>query len=165
MRKSKRTGFEAYRCRAGGAAVILLMFAFLVAGCTSETPEAVSQAPVGTTATPAPTHTPLATHMPYPTPTATTAPTDAPRPTATAAPTDTPRPTATATPTPTAIPTPEPTLAPAERERAALIALYEATAGSDWTDSTGWLSDAPVGEWHGVTIDDDGLVTQVALLE
>ena len=73
--------------------------------------------------------------------------------------------TATPTPAPTAIPTPEPTLAPAERERAVLVALYEATAGSDWTDSTGWLSDAPVGEWHGVTVDDDGLVTQLSLLE
>lgn len=46
-----------------------------------------------------------------------------------------------------------------------MVALYEARAGSDWTDSTGWLSDAQVGEWHGVTVDDDGLVTQLALLE
>ena len=37
-------------------------------------------------------------------------------------------------------------------ERVALGRLYEATNGPDWTDNTNWLTDAPVEEWHGVTV-------------
>ncbi len=36
-------------------------------------------------------------------------------------------------------------------ERAALAALYNATGGSDWQNNSGWLSNAPVGDWFGVT--------------
>ncbi len=44
-------------------------------------------------------------------------------------------------------------------DRDALVALYDATRGAeDWIDSTNWLSDAPLGEWHGVTTDADGRV-------
>ncbi len=35
-----------------------------------------------------------------------------------------------------------------------LMALYEATDGDNWKDNTNWLSDKPVGEWHGVTTDE-----------
>ena len=38
-------------------------------------------------------------------------------------------------------------------QMSALAALYEATDGDDWTDNTNWLSDKPVGEWHGVMVD------------
>ena len=48
-------------------------------------------------------------------------------------------------------------------DRAALEALYDATDGPNWTDSTNWKTDAPLGEWFGVTTDTDGRVTTVAL--
>ena len=35
-------------------------------------------------------------------------------------------------------------------DRAALAALYHATAGDDWKDNTNWLSDEPLEEWYGV---------------
>ena len=36
-------------------------------------------------------------------------------------------------------------------DRAALVALYNATGGASWRFSTNWLSDRPLGAWHGVT--------------
>ena len=50
-----------------------------------------------------------------------------------------------------------------QRDRAALVALYAATDGANWDDNTGWLSDAPLSEWHGVTTDTDGRVTELDL--
>ena len=41
-------------------------------------------------------------------------------------------------------------------DRATLVALYEATGGSDWTFSENWLTDAPINEWSGVLISDYG---------
>ena len=35
-------------------------------------------------------------------------------------------------------------------ERAALVALYHATGGDNWTINHKWLSDAPISEWYGV---------------
>ena len=35
-------------------------------------------------------------------------------------------------------------------DRAALVALYEATDGPNWIDSENWLTDAPLEEWYGV---------------
>ena len=46
-------------------------------------------------------------------------------------------------------------------EWAALVALYEATDGDNWTDSDNWLTDAPLGEWFGIQTDDDGRVTVI----
>ncbi len=65
-------------------------------------------------------------------------------------------------------PTANSTLAPNEPlrtslETAALTAFYNATNGPGWTDNTAWLSDAPVGEWHGVAVNDDGGVIGLAL--
>ena len=37
-----------------------------------------------------------------------------------------------------------------KREREALIALYNATDGDNWTNNENWCSDKPVGEWYGV---------------
>lgn len=37
-------------------------------------------------------------------------------------------------------------------EQQALIALYESTAGDNWQQNDGWLSDAPPGAWYGVTV-------------
>ena len=38
-----------------------------------------------------------------------------------------------------------------QQEREALIALYEATGGDNWTDNTNWCSDKPLSEWYGVS--------------
>ena len=48
-------------------------------------------------------------------------------------------------------------------DRAALVALYNATNGPEWTNRTNWLSDRPLGEWYGVTTDAGGRVTGVDL--
>lgn len=37
-----------------------------------------------------------------------------------------------------------------QQEKEALIALYEATGGENWTDNTNWCSDKPLEEWYGV---------------
>ena len=52
-----------------------------------------------------------------------------------------------------------------DSDRAALIALYDATGGANWTNRTNWLSDEPLEHWYGVTTDDDGRVTQLLLRE
>ncbi len=47
-------------------------------------------------------------------------------------------------------------------DRAALVALYDATGGGSWTDSAGWKTDQPLGDWHGVTTDSEtGRVTSL----
>ena len=57
--------------------------------------------------------------------------------------------------------------APAQGSRAAdreaLVALYNATGGPNWKENTNWLSDEPIGEWHGVTVDDSGRVIGLRL--
>ena len=50
-------------------------------------------------------------------------------------------------------------------DRAALVALYNATDGDNWTDKENWLSDEPLGEWRGVTTDDEGRVIELRLWE
>ena len=47
--------------------------------------------------------------------------------------------------------------------RAALVALYKATDGDNWTNNTNWLSDKPLREWHGVRTDDNEWVTSLEL--
>ena len=48
-------------------------------------------------------------------------------------------------------------------DRAALTALYNATDGENWRNNTNWMSDKPLGEWHGVTTDAQGRVTELVL--
>ncbi len=48
-------------------------------------------------------------------------------------------------------------------ERAALTALYHATDGPHWANNANWLTDAPLGHWHGVTTAADGRVVEVDL--
>ena len=45
-----------------------------------------------------------------------------------------------------------------EGDRAALEALYQATDGPNWERSGNWLTDAPLGDWDGVTADGYGRV-------
>ena len=47
-------------------------------------------------------------------------------------------------------------------ERDALAAIYNATGGANWTNSANWLTDEPVGLWHGVTMEAIG---HVAILD
>ena len=48
-------------------------------------------------------------------------------------------------------------------DRAALVALYEATDGPNWRNNDGWLTDAPPGDWYGVETDGSGRVTVLEL--
>ncbi len=50
-----------------------------------------------------------------------------------------------------------------EIDKAALIALYNATDGDNWTDNTNWLSDEPIGDWYGVNTDQSGYVISINL--
>ena len=56
--------------------------------------------------------------------------------------------------------------ADAAGDRAALVALYNATGGANWKDNTNWLSDAPISQWHGVAAAySDGRVIALSLVE
>ena len=79
-------------------------------------------------------------------------------------------------PTPVATPTQSPTPMPASSatpdpldgiaaDRAALTAFYHATGGPNWINNDNWLTNAPLGQWYGVTTDDSGRVTLLDLHE
>ena len=91
------------------------------------------------------------------TPTATSTAGPTPTPTATAAGAS----TSTPTPTPTVTPTPPP--ADAAAQRAALVALYNAAGGANWTRNDNWLSGQPLSTWYGVSADGGGRVTRLSL--
>ena len=44
-----------------------------------------------------------------------------------------------------------------------LVEFYKATDGPNWIDNTNWLSDAPIGEWYGVTAGENGSVIELVL--
>ena len=48
-------------------------------------------------------------------------------------------------------------------DRAALVALYNATDGANWDENTNWLTNRPLGDWYGVYTDDNGRVTSLSL--
>lgn len=48
-------------------------------------------------------------------------------------------------------------------DRAALEAFYRATGGPDWDNNENWLTDAPLGTWHGVDTDGDGRVVTLEM--
>ena len=48
-------------------------------------------------------------------------------------------------------------------QREALEAFYNATNGGSWTNNGNWLSDKPLGQWHGVSVNGQGQVTHLAL--
>ena len=77
---------------------------------------------------------------------------------------------ATATPAPappTATATPEASLPLAqtspETDREALVALHNAAGGPEWYSNENWPSDAPIGEWQGVTTGHNGRVIELNL--
>ena len=48
-------------------------------------------------------------------------------------------------------------------DRETLTALYHATNGDEWTNNDNWLSNAPLGDWYGVTTNFAGEVTRIEL--
>ena len=48
-------------------------------------------------------------------------------------------------------------------DREILEMLHAATGGRDWIDSMNWLTDAPLAEWRGVEVDDQGRVVELRL--
>ena len=50
-------------------------------------------------------------------------------------------------------------------DKAALVALYDATDGPNWKNSQNWLSDEPIRNWHGVVTDHEGRVVELFLHE
>ena len=51
----------------------------------------------------------------------------------------------------------------AQTDRAALEAVYRATGGSGWANSTNWQTGAPLGDWYGVETNAQGRVTGLRL--
>ncbi len=47
----------------------------------------------------------------------------------------------------------------------AMIALYNATEGPNWSDNTNWLSGEPLGTWHGIDTDHEGRIWSLWLPE
>lgn len=51
----------------------------------------------------------------------------------------------------------------ATTDRVALMALYNATGGPSWKNKTSWGTTATLGQWYGVTVDNEGRVTALQL--
>ena len=49
------------------------------------------------------------------------------------------------------------------QDRAALVAFYRAAGGQYWGDDGFWLTDAPMGDWHGVETDAAGRIVSLRL--
>ena len=48
-------------------------------------------------------------------------------------------------------------------DRLALEALFKSCGGAGWERKGGWMTDAGLGEWDGVTVDAEGRVTELNL--
>jgi hypothetical protein len=48
-------------------------------------------------------------------------------------------------------------------DRLALEALYKSCGGAGWTKKGGWMTEAELGEWEGVTVDAEGRVVELNL--
>lgn len=55
------------------------------------------------------------------------------------------------------------TALPDGEDRAALETLYWATQGPNWLESRNWLTEAPLGEWYGVSTNETGRVGSLGL--
>ncbi|CAN0451443.1 unnamed protein product, partial [Pylaiella littoralis] len=51
----------------------------------------------------------------------------------------------------------------AETDRAALVALYNATGGAKWYNNRNWCTNATLSQWYGVDVDTQGRVVKLAL--
>ncbi|MXX57267.1 MAG: hypothetical protein F4Z44_16045, partial [Gemmatimonadetes bacterium] len=50
-------------------------------------------------------------------------------------------------------------------ERRVLQAIYEATGGALWKDNANWLTDAPLADWYGVHLNDNGYLQHLLLTD
>lgn len=48
-------------------------------------------------------------------------------------------------------------------DREALLAIFEALGGKEWTNKTGWNTDRPLSEWYGVSCNEEDRVTGLSL--
>lgn len=48
-------------------------------------------------------------------------------------------------------------------EREVMTVLFEETRGDSWNDASNWLSDAPLDDWYGVEVGEDGRVTNIEI--
>ena len=48
-------------------------------------------------------------------------------------------------------------------DRDVLVALYNGTGGANWNRNNNWLTDRPIEEWQGVTVNAEGRVTALRL--
>ena len=135
------------------ALTVLVTLALVATACDApaDTVETAGSAPTPVRAQPS---------MPDPAPTLTFSPSPSSgrgpiaTPRVTLPPSPAPRATASRTVRPTSVGDPD---------RDVLVALYHATDGPNWANNAGWLSDTPLGEWHGVVTDRTGRVTRLAL--
>lgn len=51
----------------------------------------------------------------------------------------------------------------AATDRDSLLALYDATGGANWPNSTKWGTDADLWLWYGVSVNDRGRVVNLRL--
>ena len=54
---------------------------------------------------------------------------------------------------------------PSTPDAKALMALYDATDGPNWTGTHYWGSEVPIGQWRGVTTDSNGRVVELRLAD
>ena len=50
-----------------------------------------------------------------------------------------------------------------DSDREILRDFYNATGGANWSNKDGWLSNRPLNQWHGVTVNGQGQVTHLQL--
>ena len=75
----------------------------------------------------------------------------------------TPYPRYTPAPVETPTPFPAPSAQAQADDRTALAALFDSANGAGWTDADNWLSDKPISEWSGISVDANGRVTALVL--
>ena len=46
-----------------------------------------------------------------------------------------------------------------EFDALALVSFYNSTNGDGWSNNDNWLSASPIDSWHGVTIDNNRVVS------
>ena len=52
---------------------------------------------------------------------------------------------------------------PGDSDRETLATIYQATNGDGWYINDNWLSNSPIWEWQGVSVDNNGYVTSLVL--
>ena len=50
-----------------------------------------------------------------------------------------------------------------ESDLMALRVFFQSTGGTGWSNNNGWMTEAPLSDWHGVTVNEHGRVTRLDL--